>query len=114
MFEFTNGVMSPAVSNGRTAESGFNTITLDLTKTIRKVEMQVKEEGGGRWGNLNHIKFISDEGENLGESPFYHGGGNWQTILIPEGKEIIGFFCNISVNESDMQSLGFNLWTPPY
>ena len=39
MFEFTNGVMSQRVSNGRTAESGFNTITLDLTKTIRKVEM---------------------------------------------------------------------------
>ena len=47
-------------------------------------------------GDLNHIRFISDEGELLGEVRWYNGGGNWQTIEIPEGKEIIGFFCNIS------------------
>ena len=108
MFEFTNGVKSPEFRNGASRDRPFDVMELDITKTIRKVEVYVE---GGR-GDIDAIKFISDEGEVLGEAEWLGSGSEWKTIDIPEDKEIIGVFGCFDDNHTDMLSLGFNLWTP--
>ena len=43
---------------------------------------------------LNAIKLIDDKGENIVFQRWYHAHARWETLDIPDGEEIIGFYAN--------------------
>ena len=69
-------------------------------------------EGANRQ-DLNQMVIWDNEGNEMHRVKWYNGGGQWHYITIPEGKEIIGFYCNTEDHSSDLRRLGFMLWEPP-
>ena len=103
---FTNGVTSRLFESphGRKDKlrKGKHT-RFDVSEEIRKVSMKVN----GKY--LNGLRLINRSGGNVLDLSFYNDG-KWIKRDIPEGKEIIGIYCNTS--QDLIQRLGFILWTP--
>ena len=83
-------------------------IDVDETRHIRKVSILVNDEF-----DLKALKLIDANDKIIAQLGWYTDEGEcWVTKDIPEGKEIIGFYCN--TEGLYINRLGFILWTPPY
>lgn len=108
-FEFSNGIESPTFQTSEGKYFADKEIEIDTEKTIRKVSIYVEKQ------RHRFCKMIikDDKDEEMCNIRMCEcDRGDWVDIEIPEGKEIVGLFCNTESHHADMQGLGFNLWTP--
>ena len=110
--EFTNEVTSACYETKFARENNkFEKVTIDTTKTIRKVAMFVTSN---QRRFLNKLRFLDENNEVIAELVCYDDNhGQWITHDIPSGKEIIGIYCNTNKEKLYICRMGFMLWTPP-
>ena len=57
------------------------------------------------------LRLIDENGVNIVKVNFYPRAGDWFIKDIPEGKEVIGLYCNTNNHLNVIERLGFILWT---
>ena len=87
---FTNGVWSPMFGAKEVYNKQSTSAKIDITKKIEQVCVFVSRDGA-----INRFRLMDDEGGDvvdliLGEQE----AGEWVIRELPEGKEIIGLYCN--------------------
>ena len=59
------------------------------------------------------MRLIDDEGNYIFDQVFSTDEeGKWITQVIPDDKEMIGFYCNSSSDSTCFEKFGIILWTP--
>ena len=112
--EFTNGVKTDMLETDFSIKNcKLDHVDVDDTKTIRTVRVFVPKHSSK---HLNKLQMLDDRGSKIVDVTWYTGddqNGEWITKEIPEGREIIGFYCNTSKDGTFILRLGFILWYPP-
>ena len=84
------------------------TAKVDSTKKVEQACAFIDNKG-----YIKRFRLMDDEGMDiiditLGDQE----AGEWVFREIPEGKEVVGIYCNTTSNTSCIESLGLIIWKP--
>ena len=66
-----------------------------------------------RDGQINRFRLMDDQGGDVVDLVFgEQEAGEWVIRELPEGKEIIGLYCNTQSHRRYIESIGLILWKP--
>ena len=83
-------------------------VKLDCAKRIEQVCAFIDKKGA-----IKRFKLTDDQGMDVVDITLGNQeAGEWVLREVPEGREIVGLYCNSTSSSSCLESLGLITWKP--
>ena len=105
---FTNGIWSPMFGTKEVFNKQHKSVKIDISRRVEQVCAFV-----GHGGQIHRFRLMDDQGEDVVDLVFSEQEtGEWMIRDVPEGKEIIGLYCNTQSHRRHIECIGLILWKP--